>query len=129
MRNLALALVFVCFAKLPAAELTGEAILHMALEGEGRQEKLRQQYVWHEHVEVGPAKVDGSSVKVNITRDFEITFLKGSFYRELTRCREREAGEAYAPHWRSAWGHSFSNGSGACPRRGNRESQILGRTI
>ena len=83
MRNLALALVFVCFAKLPAAELTGEAILHMALEGEGRQEKLRQQYVWHEHVEVGPAKVDGSSVKVNITRDFEITFLKGSFYREL----------------------------------------------
>ncbi len=79
MRNLALALVFVSFAKLRAGDLTGEAVLHMALQGESRQEKLRQQYVWHEHVEVGPAKANGSRVKVNITRDFDITFLKGSF--------------------------------------------------
>jgi len=84
MRNLALVSAFFsCGANLPAADLTGEAVLRMALEGESRQEKLRQQYVWHEHVELGPAKADGSRVKMNITRDFDVTFLKGSFYREL----------------------------------------------
>jgi hypothetical protein len=82
-RNLALVLVLASCAKLPAADLTGEAILHLTLEDESRQEKLRQQYVWHEHVEIGPAKADGSRIKVNITRDFDITFLKGSLYREL----------------------------------------------
>jgi hypothetical protein len=83
MRKLASALVFVTFAKLHSADLTGEAVLQIALEGESRQEKLRQEYVWHEHVEAGPAKADGSRIKVNFTRDFDVTFLNGAFYREL----------------------------------------------
>jgi hypothetical protein len=36
---------------------------------------------------------------------------------------------AYAPHWRSACGYSFGHESRDCPRRGNRESQILGSAI
>ncbi len=83
LRDPALLLVFAFVAKLPAADLSGEAILRLALDGETHQEKLRQQYIWHEHVESGPAKADGSRAKVEINRDFDITFLNGAFYRQL----------------------------------------------
>jgi hypothetical protein len=70
-------------AEIPAADLSGEEILRRSVAGETRQQKLRQQYTWHEHQENGPARADGSPVKVNIARDFDVIFLEGSFYRKL----------------------------------------------
>jgi hypothetical protein len=70
-------------AEIPAADLSGEEILRRSVAGEARQQKLRQQYTWHEHQETGPARADGSPVKVNIARDFDVIFLEGSFYRKL----------------------------------------------
>ena len=78
-----LAQVFALCPILHAAELTGEEIIRSALEASHHQEVLRQQFVYHEHQENGPAKPDGTPAKVRITRDFEVIFLEGDFYRKL----------------------------------------------
>jgi hypothetical protein len=69
--------------RITAAAISGEEILTLVLEGESRQETLRRQYLWHEHVENGSAHEDGSRWKLSLTRDFEATFTEGSVYRKL----------------------------------------------
>jgi hypothetical protein len=68
---------------LHAADLTGEQIMRNAVEANRHQEALRQQYLYREHQENGPAKPDGGAAKVRISRDFEVIFLEGDFYRRL----------------------------------------------
>lgn len=81
--NRGLILIFALSNVLHAAELTGEEIMRSAVEANRHQEVLRQQYLYREHQENGPAKPDGTPAKVRISRDFEVIFLEGDFYRKL----------------------------------------------
>jgi hypothetical protein len=76
--------LFLALAKpLPAADLTAEEIVRSAIEGEKRQESLRQQYIYREHQENRLLKPDGTPGRLYINRDFEHIFLEGGFYRKL----------------------------------------------
>jgi len=66
------------------APLTGERILRQALGNESRQNALREQYLYHEHVESGLFNGDGSPGKPKSTWDYEIVYLEGAPYRKLT---------------------------------------------
>ena len=63
--------------------LTAEQILRQAVENEPRQNALREQYLYHEHVENGPFKADSSPGKPTRTADYEIVYLEGAPYHRL----------------------------------------------
>jgi len=66
-----------------AADITGDEIIRGAVDSDRHQEVLRQQYLYREHQENGPAAADGSHLKVRVDRDFEVIFLEGGFYRKM----------------------------------------------
>ena len=74
----------------PAADtLTGAQVLRLAAEKEKQQDVLRAQYLYLDHVEVGPWKADGSLGKVTTTVDCAVFYLEGAPYRRAARFRGR----------------------------------------
>jgi len=71
-------------AGLFAADLAADDILKMSMDSQTRQEELQRQYVWHEHVELGPSNKDATGrTKLNFQRDFEVAYESGTVYRKL----------------------------------------------
>jgi hypothetical protein len=56
----------------------------MSMDSQTRQEELQHQYGWREHVELGPSNKDGTGwTKLNLQRDFEVTYESGTVYRKI----------------------------------------------
>jgi len=70
--------------RLLAADLTADDVLRMSMDSQTRQEQMQRQYVWHEHVELGPANKDGTGrTKTTLRREFEVSYEGGSVYRKI----------------------------------------------
>jgi len=70
--------------RLLAADFTAEDVLRMSMDSQTRQELMQRQYVWHEHVELGPANKDGTGrTKTTLRREFEVSYEGGSVYRKI----------------------------------------------
>lgn len=79
-----LPLVLLMFGTAAAGDLTADDVLRMIMESQTRQEQLQNRYVWHEHVEFGRSRPDGSERrKTDTIREFEVSWESGSHYREL----------------------------------------------
>jgi hypothetical protein len=67
----------------------------MSMDSQTRQEQIQRQYVWHEHVELGPANRDGTGLaKTTLRREFEVSYEGGSLYRRIVA----ENGTAIGPN-------------------------------
>lgn len=70
--------------RLLAADLTAGDVLRLSMDSQTRQEQMQRQYVWHEHVELGPANKDGTGrTKTTLRREFEVSYEGGSVYRKI----------------------------------------------
>jgi len=81
--------------RLFAADLTADDVLRMSMDSQTRQEQFQRQYVWHEHVELGPANKDGTGrTKTTLRREFEVSYESGNVYQKIVA----ENGMAIGPN-------------------------------